>query len=109
MEKSPILNFMPLLLYPKETVPFRIYEKENEPKKIAPAKRYFGLPGASRIGRSRWNALALKRPQRLFARFHDASVRQQGKGQTLCVSKPRIMSRNGKAWCRMAENTAPRS
>jgi len=47
-------------------------EKENEPKEIAPVTRPFGLPCASRIGRSLWNSLALKQPQLLLARFCDA-------------------------------------
>ena len=56
-------------------------------KKIAPATRPFGLPGASRIGRSLWNSLALKQPQRLFARFYDAR-RGTKEGQTPCGGQP---------------------
>jgi hypothetical protein len=55
------------------------YEKENEPKEIAPATWPLGLPGASRIGRSRWNPLALRQPQRLFALFCDARRATKGK------------------------------
>jgi hypothetical protein len=48
------------------------YEKENEPKEIARVTRPCGLTCASRIGRSLWNSLTLRQPQRLFARFCDA-------------------------------------
>jgi hypothetical protein len=53
--------------------------KKNEPKEIAPATRPFGLPGISRIGRSLWNSLALRQPQRLFSRFCDARRVNKGK------------------------------
>jgi len=62
-------------------------EKENEPKEIAPATRPFGLPCASRIGRSLWNSLALRQPQRLFARFGDARRVTKGK-----VNPPAVVS-----------------
>jgi hypothetical protein len=67
------------------------YEKENEPKEIAPATRPFGLPGASRIGRSLWNSLALRQPQRLFARFCDARRVTKGKVKLLAVVSPPLM------------------
>ena len=57
------------------------YEKENEPKEIARVERPCGLPCASRIGRSLWNSLTLKQPQRLLARFCDARRVTKGKGQ----------------------------
>jgi hypothetical protein len=64
------------------------YEKENDPKEIVPATRPFGLPFASRIGRSRWNPLALRQPQRLFARFYHARRVTKGKVKTAYVVNP---------------------
>ena len=67
------------------------YEKENEPKETAPARRPFGLPGASRIGRSLWNSSAyggLRQPQRQFARFCDARRVTKGKVKPLAVVSP---------------------
>ena len=63
-------------------------EKENEPKEIARVTRPFGLPCASRTGRSRWNSLALRQPQRLFARFGDARRVTKGKVKPLAVVSP---------------------
>jgi len=64
------------------------YEKENEPKEIAHATRPFGLPCASRIGRSLWNSLTLRQPQRLFARFCDARRVTKGKVKPPAVVSP---------------------
>jgi hypothetical protein len=66
-------------------------EKENEPKEIARVTRPFGLPCASRTGRSLWNSSAyggLKQPQRLFARFGDARRVTKGKVETTGVISP---------------------
>lgn len=63
-------------------------EKENEPKEIARVTRPFGLPCASRTGRSLWNSLALRQPQRLFARFCDARRVTKGKVETTGVISP---------------------
>jgi hypothetical protein len=71
--KSAFSHMGEYLIWRKATTAFIFFcEKENEPKEIARVARPCGLPCASQIGRSLWNSLTLRQPQRLFTRFCDA-------------------------------------
>jgi len=71
----------------KRLCSFSFTKKKTNQKKSLMRRGPSGFPVLQRIGRSLWNSLALRQPQRLFARFCDARRVTKGK-----VKLPAVVS-----------------